>query len=85
MGEAVDGVFVEGTMGFAFGSGIEPEETSFELTLNGRPLYIAYQPVKKEISYVFQQPLKDGPHQINFTVRDRFGNNASKTAFFSIY
>ena len=66
-------------------SGIEPEETSFELTLNGQPLYIAYQPVKKEISYVFQQPLKDGPHQINFTVRDRFGNNASKTAFFSIY
>jgi hypothetical protein len=66
-------------------SGIEPDETSFELTLNGQPLYIAYQPVKKEISYVFQQPLKDGPHQINITVRDRFGNNASKTAFFSIY
>ena len=66
-------------------SGIEPEEESFELTLNGRPLYFAYQPVKKEISYILEQPLKDGPHQIDFKISDRLGNSASKTAFFSIY
>jgi len=66
-------------------SGIEPEEKSFNLALNGRPLYFSYQPIKNEISYILDPPLKDGPHQIDFSVTDRMGNKTSKTAFFSVY
>mgnify|MGYP001276140499 CR=1 FL=1 len=66
-------------------SGIDAKEESFELSLNGHPLYFSYQPVKKEISYTLEQPLKDGPHQIDFKVSDRFGNTSSKSAFFSAH
>ena len=40
-------------------SGIESEESSFELTLNGNKLYPAYQPLKT-ISYNLDRPLEKG-------------------------
>ena len=66
-------------------SGIEPKESSFELKLDGNVVYPAYQPIKKEISYSFEQPLVDGQHKIDFSVIDRLNNKAVETIYFSVY
>ena len=66
-------------------SGIESEEASFDLLLNDIPVFPAYQPLKKEISYSFEQPLSQGQHKIHFKVRDRMGNESAETIYFSVY
>jgi hypothetical protein len=66
-------------------SGIESEEASFDLMLNGNQVFPAYQPIKKEISYLIEQPLSEGQHQIDFKVRDRMGNESTKIIYFSVY
>ena len=66
-------------------SGIESEEDSFDLLLNDNPVYPAYQPIKKIVSYNFDQPLKEGQHKIDFKVRDRMGNESALTIYFSVY
>ena len=66
-------------------SGIESEEASFDLLLNDNPVYPAYQPLKKTLSYNFDQPLKEGQHKIDFKVRDRMGNESAGTIYFSVY
>ena len=66
-------------------SGIESEEASFDLLLNDNPVYPAYQPLKKTLSYNFDQPLKEGQHKIDFMVRDRMGNESAITIYFSVY
>ena len=66
-------------------SGIEPNEESFSLSINNQPVFFAYQPIKKEVSYKLEKTLTQGPHQIDFTVFDRLGNKTSRTVFFSIY
>ena len=66
-------------------SGIESEEASFDLLLNDNPVYPAYQPLKKTLSYNFDQPLKEGQHKIDFKVRDRMGNESARTIYFSVY
>ena len=66
-------------------SGIEAEEASFKLVFNDTPLYPAYQPIKKIVSYNFDQPLQEGSHKIDFEVRDRIGNESSETIYFSVY
>ena len=66
-------------------SGIESEEASFDLLLNDNPVYPAYQPLKKTVSYNFDQPLKEGQHKIDFKVRDRMGNEFAGTIYFSVY
>jgi hypothetical protein len=66
-------------------SGIESEEASFDLLLNDNPVYPAYQPLKKTVSYNFDQPLKEGQHKIDFKVRDRMGNEKARTIYFSVY
>ncbi len=66
-------------------SGIEPEEQSFQLLLNDIVVYPAFQPIKKTLTYNFDQPLKKGPHKIDFTVHDRMGNKTNNSVYFSIY
>ena len=66
-------------------SGIESEEASFDLLLNDNPVYPAYQPLKKTVSYNFDHPLKEGQHKIDFKVRDRMGNESARTIYFSVY
>ena len=66
-------------------SGIESEEASFDLMLNGNQVFPAYQPIKKEISYLIEQPLSEGQHQIDFKVRDRMGNESTEIIYFSVY
>jgi len=66
-------------------SGVESDESSFDLLLDDIPVYFAYQPIKKEISYIFDTPLTKGQHKIDFKVRDRMGNEASETIYFSVF
>ena len=66
-------------------SGIESLESSFDLSLNDMPLYPAYQPIKKEISYLLDHPLTQGQHKIEFKVRDRMGNESSKIIYFAVF
>ena len=66
-------------------SGIESEEASFDLFLNDNRVYPAYQPLKKEISYKFQQKLTAGQHKIEYKVRDRMGNESAETIYFVVY
>jgi len=66
-------------------SGIESEEASFSLLLNNKTVYPAYHPLKKTITYNFDQPLSKGPHKIDFKVQDRMGNQSKETIYFSIY
>ena len=66
-------------------SGIDENESSFNLILNDNILYPEYQPIKKTVSYNLDQPLQEGPHKIDFKVRDRVGNESSDTIYFSVY
>ena len=66
-------------------SGIDSDENSFDLLFNDLPVFYAYQPIKKEISYTFQKLLTEGQHKIDFKVRDRMGNESSETSYFVIY
>ena len=65
-------------------SGIEPEEKSFNLKFNDNPLFPAYQPIKKLISYSFDKTLDNGQHKLEFKARDRLGNEIDKTVYFVI-
>jgi len=66
-------------------SGIESNESSFDLKINEVIVYPAYQPIKKIISYNLDQPLNAGSHKIHFKVRDKMGNESEKTIYFSTY
>ena len=66
-------------------SGFDPSENSFELILDDQPLIYAYQPKLKTISYELEQPLLIGEHSLQFTVKDRAGNEASQKVKFNVY
>jgi hypothetical protein len=65
-------------------SGIEPIEKSFSLRFNDKPIYPAYQPIQKLISYSFDTVLSNGQHKIEFKIQDREGNKIDKTVYFVI-
>ena len=65
-------------------SGIEPREESFKLKFNDNDLYPAYQPIKKVVSYDFDNSLSAGQHKIEFTVKDRMSNELSKIIHFVV-
>ena len=65
-------------------SGISPDEQSIALILNEQKVFAAYQPIKKEISYRLNDPLKKGDHQFTTMVKDRAGNTTRKTINFAI-
>lgn len=66
-------------------SGIESDETSFDLLVDDIPVYFAYQPIKKVISYSFDSQLKKGQHTIEFKIRDRMGNEATELIYFTVF
>ena len=66
-------------------SGFDPVEDSFEFKLNHQPLIYAYQPKTKEVSYQLDGPLSIGTHSIQFTARDRAGNEVSRNIEFTVY
>jgi hypothetical protein len=65
-------------------SGISPEETSMTMTLNGKRLLYAFQPVNQTISYNLLDRLTFGNHTMNVSVQDRAGNSASTQIEFVI-
>ena len=64
-------------------SGIEAKEKSFSVKLDGKKLFCAYQPVKKQISYIFDRGLSAGEHQLNIIVIDKVGNKIEKGISFT--
>ena len=65
-------------------SGIAPEETSMTMTLNGKRLLYAFQPVNQTISYNLLDRLTFGNHTMTLSVQDRVGNSASTQIDFVI-
>jgi hypothetical protein len=65
-------------------SGINSSEENLEVYLDGKRLWIAYQPIKKEISYFLRNSLSIGEHNLLINIQDRSGNSASKTIKFFI-
>ncbi len=65
-------------------SSIDPRESTLTLTLDGVALLLAYQPVRKELSYNLVEPLSSGVHTMTATVRDKAGNSATRTIQFTI-
>ncbi len=63
-------------------SGIEPSEKSFSIKLDGKKLYFAYQPVKKQLSYHFERPISLGDHELIINVFDKVGNKKQKKILF---
>lgn len=65
-------------------SGIAPKESEMTMTLNGKRLIYAYQPVDQEISYDLNEHLTKGDHTMTVLVRDQAGNEASHVVNFRI-
>jgi len=65
-------------------SGIAPEETAMTMTLNGKRLLYAFQPVSQTISYNLLDRLTLGNHTMTVSVKDRAGNSASSRIDFVI-
>lgn len=65
-------------------SGINSSEKYLQVHLDGKRLLVAYQPIKKEISYDIRNPLSIGEHNLKINIQDRSGNLASKSIKFFI-
>ena len=65
-------------------SGIEPNEESLKIILNGEKIYCAYQPVKKKLSYSLVDPLIAGNYSMAISARDYAGNKMEKTIIFNV-
>ncbi len=65
-------------------SGINPSEEHLKVYLDGKRIWVAYQPVEKEISYVLRSALPIGEHYLSINIQDRSGNSASKSIKFFV-
>ncbi|MCJ7802309.1 MAG: hypothetical protein MUP82_08145, partial [Candidatus Marinimicrobia bacterium] len=65
-------------------SGIELSEEYLRVYLDGKRIWVAYQPIDKEISWDLRNPLSSGEHNLLKNVQDRSGNSASKSIKFFI-
>jgi len=65
-------------------SGINLSEEYLEVYLDGKRIWVAYQPIKKEISYFLRNSLSIGEHNLLINIQDRSGNSASKTIKFFV-
>ncbi len=65
-------------------SGIDPSEENLKVFLDGKRIWVAYQPVDKEISYKLSDTLTMGEHNLLINIKDRSGNSTSKTIKFFI-
>ena len=66
-------------------SGIESKEESFRLKLNDTDLYPSFQPIKNLVKYNFDKTLDKGSHKVDFKVKDKMGNQANSTIYFTVY
>ncbi len=65
-------------------SDIDPSEENLEVYLDKKRIWVAFQPIKKEISYYLSNSLAIGEHNLLINIQDRSGNSASKTINFFI-
>ena len=65
-------------------SGIDSREESLSMVLDGARLLIAYQPIKKEMSYRLATPLEEGRHELIISIADQSGNVTTKTIRFTV-
>jgi len=65
-------------------SGINLSEEYLRVYLDDKRIWVAYQPVEKEISYILRNTLSVGEHNLLINIQDRSGNSASKTIKFFI-
>lgn len=65
-------------------SGIAGEEKDMSMTLNGKKLLYAYQPMMQQLTYNLLNPLTLGNHTMDISVKDRAGNTASTKINFVI-
>lgn len=65
-------------------SGIEPTEEALKIILDGKPVYCAYQPIMRKLSYSLHDSLSSGEHSVVLIVKDYAGNKLEKTIFFSV-
>jgi len=66
-------------------SGFDPTPNSFEVLLDGKEIYYAFQPKLKILSYDLNEPLSIGKHTISFTASDQAGNILEKNIQFEVY
>ena len=65
-------------------SGIDLSEEYLQVFLDGKRIWVAYQPMDKEISYILRNALSIGKHNLQINIEDRSGNSASKTIKFFV-
>ena len=65
-------------------SGINISEEYLEVYLDGKRIWVAYQPVDKEVSYDLRNLLWLGEHSLLINIQDRSGNSASKSIKFFV-
>jgi len=65
-------------------SGINSSEKFLQVFLNEERIWVAYQPIEREISYNLRKSLSIGEHNLLINIHDRSGNSASKSIKFFI-
>jgi hypothetical protein len=65
-------------------SGLNSNEKSMEIKLDGLTVRYAFQPIKKELSYYLPTPLDTGEHTIEYKISDLAGNTVSGLSTFLV-
>ena len=65
-------------------SGLNSNEKSMEIKLDGFTVRYAFQPIKKELSYYLPTPLDTGEHTIEYKISDLAGNTVSGLSTFLV-
>ena len=65
-------------------SGLNSNEKSMEIKLDGLTVRYAFQPIKKELSYYLPTPLDAGEHTMEYKISDLAGNTVSGLSTFLV-
>ena len=65
-------------------SGLNSDEKSMEMKLDGLSVRYAFQPIKKQLSFYLPTPLDAGEHKMEYTVSDNAGNTISGSSTFRV-
>ena len=66
-------------------SGFDPNPKSFDLLLDGKKIFYAFQPKLKSLSYQLDEPLSIGNHMLYVELTDQAGNILKKEIKFNVY
>ena len=65
-------------------SGLNSDEKSMEMKLDGLSVRYAFQPIKKQLSFYLPTPLDAGEHKMEYKVSDNAGNTISGSSTFLV-